>query len=243
VGRKARSRLQRPDALVPLRYPQLTSPTHAIESGGVIVDGVVRTNPASLVRGDASIALKPTSSLRGETKLRAALDAFPIAIDGRTALDLGAAAGGFTRALLNAGASRVYAVDAGFGQLRGSLRQDDRVVNLEGVNLASLTPRLIPEPIEVVSVDLSYLAVSEAVGQLATIRFASRAEILALVKPMFELRRAVPPTAPADLRAAVGAAEEGLLQAQWQPLATIESPHRGGSGAIEFFIHARRFSW
>jgi 23S rRNA (cytidine1920-2'-O)/16S rRNA (cytidine1409-2'-O)-methyltransferase len=77
-------------------------------------------------------------------KLRAALDVFPIDVLGRTALDLGAAAGGFTRALLAAGARLVYAVDVGYGQLRGSLRQDERVVDLEGVNLASLTARQIP---------------------------------------------------------------------------------------------------
>lgn len=173
-------------------------------------------------------------------KLRAALDVFPIDVLGRTALDLGAAAGGFTRALLAAGARRVYAVDVGYGQLRGSLRQDERVVDLEGVNLASLTARQIPEPVDVVSVDLSYVAISEAVAQLTAISFAARADMLALVKPMFELRRAAPPTDPVELGAAVEAAEAGLLRAGWQPLASIESPLRGGRGAIEFFVHARR---
>ncbi len=76
--------------------------------------------------------------LRGEAKLRAALAAFDVRVTGRVCLDVGAAAGGFTRVLLEAGASRVYAVDAGFGQLLGSLRQDPRVVNLEATNVAAL---------------------------------------------------------------------------------------------------------
>ena len=82
--------------------------------------------------------------LRGEAKLRAALAGFDVRAAGRVCLDLGAAAGGFTRVLLEAGAARVYAVDAGFGQLLGSLRQDPRVVNLEATNVAALDTRWFP---------------------------------------------------------------------------------------------------
>jgi 23S rRNA (cytidine1920-2'-O)/16S rRNA (cytidine1409-2'-O)-methyltransferase len=242
VGRKARSRLRRLEAEVARRYPDLDDPGAAIRGGDVIVDGRIRTNPASLVSAETSIVSKKATRLRGETKLRGALDALGVEAAGRTALDLGAAAGGFTRALLDAAARRVYAVDAGFGQLLGSLRQDDRVVNLEGLNLGSLTRSLVPEPIELVSIDLSYLAIGKAVSQLGEIEFADGADMVALVKPMFELRRATPPTDPADLRAAVETAERGLLRANWRPLAAIESPVRGNRGAIEFFIHARRKS-
>jgi 23S rRNA (cytidine1920-2'-O)/16S rRNA (cytidine1409-2'-O)-methyltransferase len=100
--------------------------------------------------------------LRGEAKLRAALAAFGVRPAGRVALDLGAAAGGFTRVLLDAGAARVYAVDAGFGQLLGSLRQEPRVVVLERVNLGNLDCRRIPDAIELITIDLSYLSLSEA---------------------------------------------------------------------------------
>ena len=119
-------------------YPELGDPQAFIEAEGVLVDGQIVTNPASLVRAGASIALRRTPELRGEAKLRAALAAFGVSASNRVALDLGAAAGGFTRVLLGAGASRVYAVDAGFGQLVGSLRQDARVVNLERTNLGDL---------------------------------------------------------------------------------------------------------
>src|ERR1019366_5935529 len=102
------------------------------------------------------------ASLRGEAKLSAALTAFGIDVSGRVALDVGAAAGGFTRVRLEAGARRVDAVDAGHGQLLGSLRQDPRVVNLEATNVGDLTAGMIPDPIEGGSIDVSYLSLSAA---------------------------------------------------------------------------------
>jgi 23S rRNA (cytidine1920-2'-O)/16S rRNA (cytidine1409-2'-O)-methyltransferase len=129
----------------------------------VLVDGRPIDNPRSLVRKGARITLRVEASLRGEAKLRAALAAFGVSPAGRVALDLGAAAGGFTRVLLQAGASRVYAVDAGYGQLLGSLRQDQRVVVLERVNLGDLDTSCVPEAIELFTIDLSYLSLHEAV--------------------------------------------------------------------------------
>src|SRR5207248_8695281 len=114
---------------------------------------------------DAAVLVSGPPLLRGETKLRAALAAFDVSVAGRVALDVGAAAGGFTRALLAAGARRVYAVDAGYGQLLGSLRQDPRVVNLEATNLGELSVDLIPDQVELVTLDLSYLALAAAVPQ------------------------------------------------------------------------------
>jgi len=107
--------------------------------------------------------LTTRAPLRGEAKLRAALSGFGVGVTGRVCLDLGAAAGGFTRVLLEAGAARVYAVDAGFGQLLGSLRQDPRVVNLEATNVAALDTALVPDAIELVTIDVSYLALAAAV--------------------------------------------------------------------------------
>ena len=129
----------------------------------MLVDGRPIDNPRSLVREGARITLRVEAPLRGEAKLRAALAAFGVSPAGRVALDLGAAAGGFTRVLLEAGASRVYAVDAGYGQLLGSLRQDQRVVVLERVNLGDLDTSCVPEAIELFTIDLSYLSLHEAV--------------------------------------------------------------------------------
>jgi 23S rRNA (cytidine1920-2'-O)/16S rRNA (cytidine1409-2'-O)-methyltransferase len=178
--------------------------------------------------------------LRGEAKLRAALSGFDVVIDGRVCLDLGAAAGGFTRVLLDAGAARVYAVDAGFGQLLGSLRQDPRVVNLEAVNVAALDTRLIPEVIEIVTIDVSYLALAAAVAQLDRVTIASDAQLIGLVKPMFELRLATAPTDPDLVEAATARAAAGIAAAGWMVMGTMPSPVLGGRGAVEALLHARR---
>ncbi len=155
-------------------------------------------------------------------------------------LDLGAAAGGFTRVLLEAGACRVYAVDAGFGQLLGSLRQDPRVVNLEATNVARVDQRLVPDQVEVVTVDVSYLALAAAVAQLDRIALAPGADLVGLVKPMFELRLAAAPVDPAVVDEATRRASEGIETAGWRVIATMPSPVVGARGAVEALIHARR---
>jgi 23S rRNA (cytidine1920-2'-O)/16S rRNA (cytidine1409-2'-O)-methyltransferase len=178
--------------------------------------------------------------LRGEAKLRAALERFGVLVEGRVCLDLGAAAGGFTRVLLEAGASRVYAVDAGFGQLLGSLRQDERVVNLEATNVARLDTRLVPDAIEVVTVDVSYLALAAAVAQLDRIVLAPGADLVGLVKPMFELRLATAPVDQEQVEEATRRASAGIEAAGWKVKATMPSPVVGARGAVEALIHARR---
>jgi 23S rRNA (cytidine1920-2'-O)/16S rRNA (cytidine1409-2'-O)-methyltransferase len=178
--------------------------------------------------------------LRGEAKLRAALDGFDVRAAGRICLDLGAAAGGFTRVLLEAGAMRVYAVDAGFGQLLGSLRQDPRVVNLEATNVAALDTRLIPDSIELVTVDVSYLALAAAVAQLDRITMAHDADLIGLVKPMFELRLATAPSDAISVDAATERAASGIAAAGWRVIGTMPSPVLGGRGAVEALLHARR---
>jgi 23S rRNA (cytidine1920-2'-O)/16S rRNA (cytidine1409-2'-O)-methyltransferase len=123
---------------VALRYPRLDDADTHIAAGEVLVNGFPRANPASLVGAGDSVVLGRPRPLRGTAKLSHALRVFSLSPQGRVALDLGAAAGGFTQALLDAGAARVYAVDVGHGQLLGSLRQDARVVNLERTNVADL---------------------------------------------------------------------------------------------------------
>jgi 23S rRNA (cytidine1920-2'-O)/16S rRNA (cytidine1409-2'-O)-methyltransferase len=221
-------------------HPSVVDPDVAIARGAVVVDGRIVLNPASLVREGVSIRFRVDAPLRGEAKLEAALAAFPIEVRGRTALDAGAAAGGFTRVLLRAGARRVYAVDAGHGQLLGSLRQDVRVVNLEATNLGELDVELVPEEIDVVTFDLSYLPVSDAVAHLEAVRLARGAQLVALVKPQFELGLAEPPRDRASLLEAVGKACHGLAQAGWDPRRWIESPVRGRHGAVEFLLHGER---
>ncbi len=201
------------------------------------VDGFPVRNPSSLVSVHARIEIAAPARLRGEGKLRAALRAFVVPVSGRPALDVGAAAGGFTKVLLEHGARRVYAVDAGFGQLLGSLRADPRVVNLERTNLGSLDRRLVPELVELVTIDVSYLALAEAVPQLERVALAPGADLVALVKPQFELGLDRPPDDPLP---ALDAARRGIEAASWRVAAAIESPVRGAHGAVEFLVHATR---
>jgi hypothetical protein len=152
--------------LLQRRFPDLDEPARLISEGMVVVNGVPAANPRTRVRTDAAIRIQRPRPLRGTIKLACALRAFGVCPAGVVALDLGAAAGGFTQALLDAGAARVYAVDVGTGQLRSSLRVNPKVINLERTNLAQLDPGLIPEPVELVTMDLSYLAVADAIGQI-----------------------------------------------------------------------------
>lgn len=240
MGRTRRPRLRALAEELARRHTEITDPSELIAAGEVLVDGIVNRNPASLVRRGASITLRMRRPLRGETKLRAALAAFGVAVEGRVALDAGAAAGGFTRVLLEHGASRVYAVDAGYGQLLGSLRQNPRVINLERVNVAALDVELVPDGIELITVDLSYVSLARAVPQLAALRIHPNADLVALVKPMFELGLPHPPTDATALAASLDHARQGIEACDWCVVASTRSPVRGSRGAIEYLLHARR---
>jgi 23S rRNA (cytidine1920-2'-O)/16S rRNA (cytidine1409-2'-O)-methyltransferase len=241
VARKGRSPLRKLVHVLEQRHPELQDAKAAILDGRVLVNGLVVENPDSLVPSDASIAVDVFTSLRGEAKLRAALHAFAVRVLDRVALDVGAAAGGFTRVLLDAGTRRVYAVDVGFGQLLGSLRQDPRVVNLERTNVAELTTTLVPDVVEVITLDVSYLALGAAVAQLdGRIAIASDAELVGLVKPQFELATAQPPTSSSELTKARDLAISRITDAGWSIVGSITSPVRGSRGSTEFLVHARR---
>lgn len=239
MGRKGRL-LRRLAIELARVHPEIDAPEEAIAAGRVLVDGRIVRNPASLVRLGSSIALRGEKRLRGEPKLRAALTAFGVPVSGRFALDLGAAAGGFTRVLLEEGAARVFAVDAGYGQLLGSLRQDDRVVNLERTNVGELTKALVPDVVELITIDLSYLPVATAAGQLEALEISPTADLIALVKPAFELCLAELPTDQSSFDSALEHARQGLERHRWVVAGSIRSPVTGAGGAIEFLLHARR---
>jgi 23S rRNA (cytidine1920-2'-O)/16S rRNA (cytidine1409-2'-O)-methyltransferase len=222
------------------RRPELEDAESAIQEGFVRVGGFVNRNPATLVSSDDSIIVGVPRVLRGTLKLRAALDAFRISAEGEVALDAGASVGGFTTALLEAGAARVYAVEVGYGQLLGSLRQDSRVVNLERTNIGDLSEDLVPDVLDFVTLDVGYLALTIAVPQLDVLRFATDANLVALVKPTAELGLGQLPGDPAAVADATARAIEGIERARWDVIDSIESPIRGASGAVEGFIHARR---
>jgi 23S rRNA (cytidine1920-2'-O)/16S rRNA (cytidine1409-2'-O)-methyltransferase len=133
----------------------------------------------------------------------------------------------------------VYAVDVGHGQLAPGLRGDERVVNLERTNVASLAVDLVPEQVDVVTLDLSYLAVANAVPALARLRLTPGAVLVALVKPTFELRAAALVTAPAAVHSAVSLAVGGIERAGWRVVACTLPAVTGAGGAVEAFVLAR----
>ena len=221
-------------------FPHVDDLEAAVRAGKVQVDRVVRLNPAFPVRAGARVPVTGDHPLRGEAKLRAAIAHFQVEVAGRVALDVGASTGGFTRVLLEHGAVRVYAVDAGHGQLLGSLRRDARVVNLEATNLGVLTTVHVPDAIDLFTVDVSYLSLSAAVAQLNRVCIAPRAQLVGLVKPMFELRLPEAPGDDARVEEARARAEEGMRVAGWEVAGAVHSPVRGAHGAREMLIYARR---
>jgi 23S rRNA (cytidine1920-2'-O)/16S rRNA (cytidine1409-2'-O)-methyltransferase len=222
--------------------PDIADPVAAIDAKQLVVDERIVTGTRTLVPADAAVRLVQPRPLRGEDKLRAGLHAFGVTVAGRICLDLGASAGGFTRVLLEHGAARVLAVDAGFGQLRGYLRGHSRVMNLERTNLSELGT-VVPRcwDIDVVTLDLSYLSVAKAVPQLEAVRLARAADLVALVKPMYELGFASAPSDEPTLMRAVGAARYGIERDErWAVAGVVPSPVLGARGAREWLIHARR---
>jgi 23S rRNA (cytidine1920-2'-O)/16S rRNA (cytidine1409-2'-O)-methyltransferase len=217
----------------------VADPSAVIASGHVLVDGAPIANPAARVRADASVRIVQPRRLRGSMKLRGALET--LAVDARdvVALDIGAAAGGFTEALLDAGARRVYALDAGVGQLRGWLRADPRVVNLEGTNLGVLGRDRVPEAVGLVTMDLSYLAVADALPQLDRALLSTGAHLLTLVKPTYELHSAKLAADPARVEQAVALAVDAMVRQGWEVHTWVPSPVRGSRGAVEVFVSAR----
>jgi 23S rRNA (cytidine1920-2'-O)/16S rRNA (cytidine1409-2'-O)-methyltransferase len=227
--------------LLQRRFPGLDDPARLIKEGAVLVNGVPAESPRSRVRADAAIRIRHPRLLRGTIKLAYALAAFDIDAAGAIALDLGAAAGGFTQALLDARAARVYAVDAGAGQLRGWLRADPRVINLERTNLARLGPHLITEPADLITMDLSYLsylAIADAIGQVDRQMLAPTAQLIALVKPTFELHAATLADQPQQIAAAAETAARALEDHGWRILGQQPSPILGTKGAVEILLHA-----
>jgi 23S rRNA (cytidine1920-2'-O)/16S rRNA (cytidine1409-2'-O)-methyltransferase len=127
---------------------------------------------------------------RGAHKLLAALDAFAVDPAGRIAIDVGASTGGFTDVLLDRGATRVYAVDVGYGQLAERLRHDPRVVSMERVNARTLDATTLPEPVDLAVVDVSFISLGLVLAPIRAVLRDGAGPILALVKPQFEAGKA-----------------------------------------------------
>lgn len=213
----------------------------ALLDGRVLVDGLPVKNPAAQVAVGTSIVVREPTVLRGLTKMRGAFAAFDVAsAAGGAGLDAGASAGGFVQAQLELGLARVYAVEVGFGQLLGSLRQDARVVNLERTNVGDLSRTLVPDPLRLVTLDLGYLSLAAGVPQLEVLEWEPGAHLVGLVKPVAELGLAGPPSDEPTIAEARVRARAGIESVGWEVVAEAPSPIPGSKGAIEWLVHARR---
>lgn len=219
-----------------------------IKRGFVLVGGSICDKPAQDVKDHLTIEISSTAPAyvsRGAEKLLAALDRFGFDPSKRVCLDLGASTGGFTEALLERGAARVYAVDVGTAQLHPRVRDDARVISLENFDARRLSPAEVPDPISAIAVDVSFISVMKLLAP--ALQLASPgAWMVVLVKPQFEVGR--------DNIGSGGivrdeAARQGALesvrawiesQPGWTVIGEMPSPILGGSGNSEFLLGALR---
>ena len=160
-----------------------------ILAGRAEVAGRLENKAGTQVPADAEITLKPAPHQyvsRGGEKLAGALAHFPVSVAGRVAMDVGASTGGFTHCLLTKGVGKVYAVDVGYGQLDASLRQDPRVIVLERRNIRHLPAGDVPEPVDLITLDLSFISLTLVLPKILEF-LKPGGEIMALVKPQFEV--------------------------------------------------------
>jgi 23S rRNA (cytidine1920-2'-O)/16S rRNA (cytidine1409-2'-O)-methyltransferase len=216
--------------------------------GEVLVAGRPAARPARLIGPDEDVALVSGAAdyvSRGVLKLRAALAHFSLDAKGRAALDIGASTGGFTEVLLGAGASRVYAVENGSGQLHPKLADDPRVVSLERTDARRLDRALAPEPIGAIVADVSFISLTKVLPAPLALA-APGCWLVMLVKPQFE---AEPGGVPRDGVVKDEAARSRAVEKVeawigsvpgWRSLGAIPSPIHGGDGNLEFLLAAVR---
>lgn len=219
----------------------------AIEAGGVTVEGEPAKAASQAVNEDAEIGYAAAHRWvgRGALKLERALDLWPVVVEGRTVLDVGASTGGFTEVCLDRGAAKVFAVDVGFGQMHPKVAADPRVVNLERTDARDLTPAIIPDAPSLIVCDVSFIGLSKVL--LTALDLATPdADLITLVKPQFE--GAGPQDAgkkgvvkdPEAHAAAVEGVRAWLELVGWTVRETAESPITGGDGNVEFLMWAKR---
>ncbi len=220
-----------------------------IMAGQVYVNNQKELKSGSMFPEDAVIevrgeGLKYVS--RGGLKLEKAMEVFPVDPAGKVCMDIGSSTGGFTDCMLQNGAVKVYAVDVGKGQLHYKLRNDDRVVVMEKTNIRNVTPDMIPEKINLASVDVSFISLTLVIPVAETL-LDENCELVMLIKPQFEAGREKvgkkgvvrePETHIEVIQKIVDfVTSEGLCAA-----GLTYSPVKGPEGNIEYLIHVKRNS-
>jgi 23S rRNA (cytidine1920-2'-O)/16S rRNA (cytidine1409-2'-O)-methyltransferase len=215
-------------------------------AGNVIVNGQPASKPGALVLNDAEIRISgeaiPYSS-RGGLKLEGALEDFRLSPAGKICLDAGSSTGGFTDCLLQRGAARVYAIDVNVKQLDWKLTRDARVVPIE-CNVRYLKREQIPESIDLVAIDLSFISVAKVLPAIVEVARPG-ADFLILIKPQFELERAdigkggIVRDSALHQRA-IERVTKAALENSLEPAGVRPSRVPGAEGNLEFFLHAVR---
>jgi 23S rRNA (cytidine1920-2'-O)/16S rRNA (cytidine1409-2'-O)-methyltransferase len=242
------SRRRADQLLVERGLAESRAKAQALILAGLVFSGEARIDkPGTALRMDARLEVRgqdhPWVS-RGGVKLDNALTHFAIDPTGLVCLDVGASTGGFTDVLLTRGAAKVYAVDVGHGQLAWKLRQDARVVVLERTNARHLTPVEVPEPVQLIACDASFIGL-ETVLPAPLALAAPGAWLVALIKPQFEVgkERVGKGGVVRDpaLHAEVCERIAGWIGTQpgWRVLGVTQSPIAGPEGNLEFLIAAR----
>jgi 23S rRNA (cytidine1920-2'-O)/16S rRNA (cytidine1409-2'-O)-methyltransferase len=217
----------------------------AIEAGLVSANDKQIAKPSETVPADAALKAEPAHPFvsRGGVKLTGALEQYPIPIEDHVCLDVGASTGGFTEVLLANGASMVFAIDVGHGQLHPSLRDHPRIVSMEDTDIRALEGKRLPARPSIVVIDVSFISL-KAVLPVALSLAAAPMHLLALIKPQFEAGRK---------HAKRGIIRDAAVHQQicddisafasslgCRDISVFPSPISGGDGTIEFFIGARR---
>ena len=214
-------------------------------AGEVLIDGQKAEKPGRQVAAAAAVRLVGRRSRfvsRGGLKLEAALDRFAIDARGAVCLDIGASTGGFTDCLLQRGAARVYAVDAGTAQLHWRIRRDARVTVLEKTNARFLAVEHVPDPVDFVCCDVSFISCTMILPRLPAL-LASGAQMVVLAKPQFEVEKGEVGKGgivrSAALRArAVEKVRRAVIALGFSAVEAIDSPILGTAGNKEFLLYA-----
>ncbi len=215
-----------------------------VMAGRVRVDGQVATKPSQAVSSDSEITVEagPRYVSRGGEKLAAALRGFGLQVQGWVCADVGASTGGFTDCLLQHGAVKVYAIDVGRGQLHWKLRQDPRVVVMEGVNARHLES--LPELVDLVTADVAFISLRLLLPNFAR-WLTPEGQAVLLVKPQFEagsgsVGRGGVVRDPAVWRRVLLEVAEAAAAVGLAPQSALRSPVRGPKGNVEFLLWCRK---
>ena len=218
-----------------------------IMSGNVYVEGQTEDKPGTTFPEESHIEVRghtlPYVS-RGGLKLEKALKNFDVTVEGKTCTDVGSSTGGFTDCMLQNGATKVFAIDVGRGQLDWKLRQDERVVCMEKTNIRYVTPEDIGEPVDFSSIDVSFISLSKVLMPIRDY-LTEDGEIVALIKPQFEAgrekvgKKGVVREKSTHIEV-VEAVTGYAVEHGFDVLALTFSPIKGPEGNIEYLVHLKK---